>query len=1002
VLVLVVAGAILPCSRADDALPADANKLCPVMEDQPTKATIFLDYQGRRVYFCCNKCPQKFQREPEKYLANLSGARSATTAPVLSTTPSDGATSSAFSAPIWQLAGRLHVVVVHFPIALILLAGVLELARFRKPQMTDAAYLCLVLGALAAALAAALGWIDAINTFNVVTAPRALSLHRWTGVTLAGLAVALAWIATMNRYKVRPIVPRSLRVGVIASALLVAVVGHFGGTLSYGEDYYTAVFKTGAKEQVATAVSVAPAKTLATIPASAPTTTLASSRSVPSDAMQVFLFGTAREARMARILERLRSSPPAPTPPDVGDAPVNNDIDRFIVAKWRSANLDSATNPPPLCDDITFCRRVYLDLTGVIPTVEQSQKFADDSSPDKRSKLIDELLSREAEYAAHWTPFFEEAIASGPAQASMGLRGNYQAWIIDSFKKNTPWDVMFAQLVDPTEPGYVKKETQNINGNIVHNQYVKSDTHVDTLQTAANIGQFFLGTGMKCASCHSHFLNDEWPQKRFLGFAGLFAEKDLELIRCEKTSGQYVEAHYAFDVSGAPTNVPNSLDERLHYVARLTVDPANPRFAKTAVNRLWRRYLGLGLFEPADDFRLDSPAANPELLDWLADDFVRHGYDVKHTIRLILSSRTYQVQYDPKLEDHFDVAKRDEPRYWRSPSLRKMTAEQLIDSIRVATSQRLDDRLRLYHTNTSTSLTRTLGRPSSRVEISTARPDDVAIVQSLELLNGQEWNALVYKSPMIAELADVKEPEKVVDRVYRAVLSRLPRAEEAQLAVEFLKSEAPTTVPATEPATKPAPEEVVWIDDEIPPGATPGGSRGPESWKWVGAPEPVFSGARSHVMVSDGGANAQHLIIGATPPFELTSADDTLFTYVWVDPANPPKEIMLQFNTGDWEHRAFWGPDLIPFGSPDSATSPSRRQIDKNLPSPGTWVRLEVKAKDLGLTPSTPIVGISFDQAGGKAYWDKTGVMKQPVPDAPGVGDLLWAVFTSPEFQYIR
>src|SRR5262249_8747837 len=161
----------------------------------------------------------------------------------------------------------------------------------------------------------------------------------------------------------------------------------------------------------------------------------------------------------------------------------------------------------------------------------------------------------------------------------------------------------------------------NINGNQTQNQYVKNDSHVNTLQTASNIGQLFLGTGMKCASCHSHFLNDEWPQQRFLGFAGLFGEKDLALIRCEKPSDVFVAAHYAFNVRGAPTSVPQSLDQRLHYVTILTTDPANPRLAKTIVNRLWKRYLGLGLFEPADDFRLDSPAANPDLLGWLAQDF---------------------------------------------------------------------------------------------------------------------------------------------------------------------------------------------------------------------------------------------------------------------------------------------------------------------------------------------------------------------------------------------
>src|SRR4030095_7068247 len=101
---------------------------------------------------------------------------------------------------------------------------------------------------------------------------------------------------------------------------------------------------------------------------------------------------------------------------------------------------------------------------------------------------------------------------------------------------------------------------------------------------------------------------------------------------------------------------PKTLEQRLHLAARLITDPANPRFAKTAVNRLWKRYLGLGLYEPVDDFREDSPPSHPELLDWLAYDFVKNGYDIKRTVRLILTSRTYQLQYDPKLEDHFDIA----------------------------------------------------------------------------------------------------------------------------------------------------------------------------------------------------------------------------------------------------------------------------------------------------------------------------------------------------------
>src|ERR1019366_9471582 len=251
-------------------------------------------------------------------------------------------------------------------------------------------------------------------------------------------------------------------------------------------------------------------------------------------------------------------------------------------------------------------------------------------------------------------------------------------------------------------------------------------------------------TEMKCASCHSHFLNKEWPQARFLAFAGMFAPNDLELIRCEKKSGHFIPAKFPFDLPGAPEAVPQPIEERLHRVAQLLIDPTNPRFANTIVTRLWKRYLGLGLFEPQDDFRLDQPPTNPELLAWLADDFMRHGYDLKHSIRLMLTRRTYQLRYDPALEDHFDLNQPQQARYYRSPSLRRLTAEELLDSIQVAVTQRLDAQRRIYLDKASTPLTRALGRSGSHDEISTARPDDVAVVQALELLNGEELYDRVY------------------------------------------------------------------------------------------------------------------------------------------------------------------------------------------------------------------------------------------------------------------
>src|SRR2546422_514178 len=139
VIILTLATLALP-ARGDDAPPAGANKLCPVMTDQPTKAERFIDFQGKRIFFCCDKCLAKFKNQPQKYLMNLDGTAKPQAA---------GAARVRFSGKFWQLFGKLHVVVVHFPIALIMIAGIIELFRIRKQSApSDAAYICLAIGAM--------------------------------------------------------------------------------------------------------------------------------------------------------------------------------------------------------------------------------------------------------------------------------------------------------------------------------------------------------------------------------------------------------------------------------------------------------------------------------------------------------------------------------------------------------------------------------------------------------------------------------------------------------------------------------------------------------------------------------------------------------------------------------------------------------------------------------------------------------------------------------------
>jgi hypothetical protein len=496
-------------------------------------------------------------------------------------------------------------------------------------------------------------------------------------------------------------------------------------------------------------------------------------------------------ALIARRTARLTMLPPAPAVPKV-EAAGDNPIDRFLLAAAQAGAEGKETVPWggwTACSDSVFVRRVYLDLIGVIPTLEESARFLADSSPDKRAKLIDALLMRNEDYADHWQSFWEDALASTPQNSTGGMatHGDYAAFIHKAFVENRPYDVFVAQLLDPALPGYKKPEQGGVNGGTVRAHIVLNATPMDRLQSAAAISQVFLGTAMKCATCHNHFENTEWPQDRFFGFASYFGTGDMEVVRCEKKLGRSVGAVFPFPIPDAPTDVPADENGRMTRVSQLLTDPLNPRFAGSIVNRLWKRYLGLGLIEPADDWRLEWPASNPDLLAWMADDFSRGGtgYDLKRTIRLIMTSRAYQAAYDPALEEFFDSGDPRAPRHFKSPSLRRLTAEQLMDSVRVAVTQKLEPKGRLLRSNESTGLSRALGRAATRNEISTGRSDATSVVQGLELLNGEEFAGLLKKGPLM-EKALATDAGGAASLIYRAMLCREPSAAEREAVAAYL------------------------------------------------------------------------------------------------------------------------------------------------------------------------------------------------------------------------
>ena len=654
-----------------------------------------------------------------------------------------------------------------------------------------------------------------------------------------------------------------------------------------------------------------------------------------------------RKQRLARV--------PKPT------GPAN--VDAYLRARAPQGRVSA------LCDDSTFVRRVHLDLVGAIPTIAEAREFTGDTKVGKRERLIDRLLARSEDYAAHWRPFWEDALASVAHNSLGGIptNGDFREWISRNFRENRPYDLLVAELLDPAMPGHPARTVEFGDRTRVIS-FLRNDSQPAALTSAANVGQVFLGMRLKCASCHDHMEDAAaWPQSRFLAFAGLFGGRDMMQIRCEQSMQRTIAAGFPFRLAGAPATVPSGARERAHYGATLLTDPANPRFAQTIVNRLWKRYLGMGLYEPADDFREDRQSANPELLEWLAYDLMEHGFDLKHTIRRILNSRAYQASYDSKLADTFDPIKPEAARHFLSPSLRRLTAEQFLDSVRVAVSQRFDPNLRVYHDESSSSLSRSLGRPAIRNEVSTARPADVAVVQALELLNGNELHHLVYSGDWLERIARDNDDPAKVEALYWAVLSRPPSAEELALGVRSLGESSRTEAMALQ-------REIVWMDDAIPESARPLNKKESRSWEWI--EDPAAHG-KAHRHTGDG----EHGFELADPPLRIDPGD-VLYAEVWIDPRNPPAEIGLALSDGARTYQVTWK--------------------SGRLPAPGVWHPVEVSAEELGAAART-VNSARFRQTGGTVHWDRLGLRKKRLdPNAAPLGDLAWALINSPEFHYVR
>ncbi|MGB0579396.1 MAG: DUF1549 domain-containing protein [Limisphaerales bacterium] len=341
----------------------------------------------------------------------------------------------------------------------------------------------------------------------------------------------------------------------------------------------------------------------------------------------------------------------------------SNPIDRIIDHYLKGQGL---ARPKPI-NDATFARRVHLDLVGLLPDPDKLAPFIAANDVTKRHDMIDEILANDVAYAEHWLTFWNDLLRNDYSGTGFITGGRKQItdWLYRSLIDNKPYDQFVTGLIAPTpeSEGFIKGIKWR--GDVNSSQTLQ-------VQFAQNVAQVFLGINLKCASCHDSFI-DRWKLNEAYSMAAIYGTEKIEIHRCDKPTGRFAAPKWLFPELG-DVDPKAAQPERLKQLAQLMVHPQNGRTTRTIVNRIWHRLMGRGIIHPVDAMQIEP--WNADLLDFLAADLADHKFDLKHTLKLIVSSQAYQSQA---------LSQKEEPKpgayTYRGPLSKRMTAEQFLDSI---------------------------------------------------------------------------------------------------------------------------------------------------------------------------------------------------------------------------------------------------------------------------------------------------------------------------------
>ena len=494
--------------------------------------------------------------------------------------------------------------------------------------------------------------------------------------------------------------------------------------------------------------------------------------------------------------------------------PAKNFIDTLVFANLKRIGVP----PSPVCDDATFLRRASLDIAGRMPTADEAKAFLASKDAGKRDKLIETLLAG-ADYADYfagkWAPLLHNK-----RDAATDITANFafHSWVRDALLANTPYDQMVRQLLAAT-------------GTIASNPAVAWYKRVkEPTQQLEDVAQLFLGVRMQCAQCHHHPF-ERWSQRDYYSFAAFFSQVGRkptttageDVIFHKRGIAQTENKKTKLPVKPAALGAPEleilpDEDPRLK-LADWLGDKANPFFAKSLVNRYWKHFFRRGLVEPEDDIRDTNPPTNPELLDALANHFIRSGYDLKAVVRAITQSNTYQLSEKPN--EHNGVDRQNFSHFYP----KHLPAEVLLDAIDQFTGAQTDFAdlppgtraiaLPDNSYNRSSGFLKVFGRPEGASVCECERVQSSSLAQSLHLMNAAEVKTKLATSNGTADRlakSDAPEPEKLRG-IYLAAFSREPRGEELQTLSAYLaksRFDAQGKPLAPPQAKRQAYEDILW------------------------------------------------------------------------------------------------------------------------------------------------------------------------------------------------